>query len=191
MPGKTQGIVFESQKPAPKKPAFNKTCTKFSAPKKEVTWYWQPKQCTIYKWKFLQNDQAHLHQVLSEKEWVPFNDPCLKRRLIFFDAFKPVFEASFESSLWAFREAHFLEGKPIFRRKFGCWAPKNQFSCVAYIPPLKGFKQKLQLPVYLRPFTEFYTGRDSHCFHIKEKKLGGGFKCFFFAPLSGEDSHFD
>lgn len=26
-------------------------------------------------------------------------------RLIFFDAFKPVFEASFESSLWAFREA--------------------------------------------------------------------------------------
>ena len=52
---------------------------------------------------------------------------CSKRRLIFFDAFKPVFEASFESSLWAFREAHFLEGKPIFRRKFGCWAPKINF----------------------------------------------------------------
>ena len=51
---------FRIPKNQPKKTAFNKTCTKFSAPKKEVTWYWQPKHCTIYRWKFLQNVPLHI-----------------------------------------------------------------------------------------------------------------------------------
>ena len=33
--------------------------------------------------------------------------------------------------------------------------------------------------------------KESRLMHRPSEKLGGGFKCFLFSPLFGEDFHFD